>query len=249
MKIAIMNQKGGATKTETSKTLAVELAKEQTITLVDADPQANDTIFFNCYDGKSILDVVVGDESVKDITTNINNNLNLVRSANNLSALDVSISTQFGGETKLLRTLEEITSNTEMTIFDCPPAFNRLTAAIIATVDYIIIPIIPSVDAIDGYTTLLQNIVDIMEVVGNNSKKIKILIARYNEHRIADRENLEKILGLKHPIFETYIRESTAVNRARNANKTIIEFDANNNVAKDYLTFIAEFKEDIRRDE
>lgn len=246
MKIAIMNQKGGATKTETAKTILVELAKLMTVKGVDADAQGNLAKFFKCHTGKSIMNIIRNESTLDEITSKLSDNLSLVQSAINLAALDIEISSRFGAETKLMEILEDAAKDSNITVYDCPPAINRLTAAIIAKVDYIIIPVTPSsIDAIDGYSELISSIEDIVRVVRCDPKKVKVLISRYNEHHIADRENLQKLIGMDVPMFKTFIRESTAVSRARNKHQTIIQYNPQNNVAVDFKNLINELIQEL----
>jgi ATPases involved in chromosome partitioning len=240
--IAVMNQKGGVGKSTTTEILATEFAKRGFNTgAVDADAQANMTNFFNVDKQKSIYDLITNTLTVEELSVKVRANLTLLRSHINLAAIDMAMVNHFGAETKLLNCFSELKDKYDVVVYDCPPALNKLTAAIIASVDYIIIPLtVDSQDAIAGYEILTENISDITKVIGCKSKKFKALISKFIIREKATIENLKIIKEKNINTFDTYIRNSTTVKAARNKKKTAIEHLPNSPVANDFTDFFNE---------
>jgi len=237
--IAIANQKGGVGKTTSAVNLAAGLAiKGYRTLLIDLDSQRNATqTYFEAEQITTTLaDVLVGHDNRTALIEAVYNthieNLDLVPSHIRIAMLDkmVTLEEQY----RLSEALASLPDPYEFVILDCPHTLGlTLTQALLAS-RYIIVPI-----AAEYYP--LEGVVDLIDTVKAAKKPnpaltvLGYLITRFHQRKricATANDKIKEMFGEQ--VFETVIRDNTALQLAPAYRKSIYEHDAKSFGSEDY---------------
>ncbi len=244
-KIAIINQKGGSGKTTTTVNLAASLAeKKRRVLVIDLDPQASTSQWFNRSSiEKGLLSVLTEKTPLTSIIAETDTeNISLIASSSWLIGLEKALANEVGAETLLkqkLATLE--TKSYHYILIDCPPTLGILTINALTACDEVIVPVEARIMAVNGLVQLLQT-VDIVRHRLNETLKISgILPCRVDSRTRHSREIVEELRkNFSDLVYKTAIRENIRLAEAPSFGKPITEYDASSNGCRDYKLFAAE---------
>ena len=151
--IAVANQKGGVGKTTTSVNLAMALARAgRRVCLVDLDPQAHATLHVGVAPGGhpvSAYDMLVSGASLASACVPAGDNLVVVPSHIDLSAVEVALAGRRGREAILRQRIEACDAcngtaaegaNFDYMVIDCPPSLGLLSLNAMAAVGEVLLP-------------------------------------------------------------------------------------------------------------
>lgn len=162
-KIAFCNQKGGVAKTTSAVNIAayLALAGKKTL-LIDLDPQANATsgagvdrasVQHNVYN--VLHEHVPIDQAI--VPTEVSG-LYIVPSNLNLTGAEVELVNVMGREYRLKKALEEMQTEMDWVVLDCPPSLGLLTVNGLTAADAVVIPIQCEYYALEGLSQLMRTI-------------------------------------------------------------------------------------------
>ena len=160
----LVNQKGGVGKTTSTINLAAYLAKlGQRVLVVDLDPQANAT---SCLGVDKLLvegstyDALLGEEDIfPSILLNERLQLSLLPSSPALAGAEVELVDELAREVRLRRALEQVASQYDYVLIDCPPSLGLLTVnGLMAAINGVIVPVQCEYLALEGLGQLTQTI-------------------------------------------------------------------------------------------
>jgi chromosome partitioning protein len=174
--VAIANQKGGVGKSTTAINLGAGLAFQgERVLIIDLDPQGNTSSGLGI-DRASIemstYNLLVDDVAVSEALepTSVHG-LHVVPATIELAGAEIELVSMFSREQRLKKALEEVTTEYDFVLIDCPPSLGLLTINGLAAADEVLIPIQCEYYALEGVSQLTRNI-DL--VVGSLNPQLKI---------------------------------------------------------------------------
>lgn len=170
--IAVLNLKGGTSKTTTALNLAVGLAralpKKKRLLLVDGDAQANATM--TILDGHAaaaptlghvLLDQAAAAEAIRPTRVP---QLDVLPAAGNLANAALELTNEWGREQRLRTALRSVESLYEVCVIDSPPSLTLVTVNILQAVTDVLVPVDSGIYAIAG----LGRLTDTIELLRKN---------------------------------------------------------------------------------
>ncbi|MFC9898548.1 ParA family protein [Nocardia sp. NPDC127579] len=185
--LAVALQKGGVGKTTTTVNLAASIAEfGLKVLVIDLDQQADST---------ECLGVELGDDDatmweVLHLDRAERVPLTSIIKASAVPGVDVAPGALAlkemertglgpGGQMRLARQLDEITTY-DFVLIDCPPALGELTTAALAAADDVLTPISPGPNEIKGLKRLGATVLDVQDELNPDIEIRYLLIAGYD---------------------------------------------------------------------
>jgi chromosome partitioning protein len=232
MKIAILNQKGGAGKTTVAVNLAYGLAQagKRTV-LIDLDPEAHATVIYRPQ--------IPRDRTVKEIfehrTAELSGlifpaevhergmeNLSIVPSSIHLAVTAERLIPQHYQGRRLHTQLQKLGHRYDYILLDCPPNLGVITVNTIFTADWVLIPTTYGRYFLDGIADLFATIEEIHE----GKQDCWILRNAFDSRTSATNEYIEKQLEhVRSHVLKTLIRKSEAINQAQISGEPVFTYD------------------------
>lgn len=242
--IAIIAQKGGTGKTTTAQAIAAGLIRTGArVLLVDADPQGNLTYAMNAEPTRANLYSVMMAEATAQEALQEVGGIGLIAAHPRLATLDLTL-TQGGKEQQIKRALRTLAGQFEHCIIDTPPSLGIITTNALTAADSTIITAQADIFSLQGIGALLP-IIQAIRQHTNPGLTIKgILLTRHNPRTIISREIsamlAETAQQMQTKVFDTSIRENTAIKEAQATRTDIFTYAPGSNAAADYTAFIDE---------
>lgn len=244
--IAIVNRRGGVGKTATAHAVGAGLSLRGYKTLfVDLDSQCNLTFDVGAKTAPlTSMEVLSGTATAREAIQHAQGG-DIIPASPSLAVADTTLK-ETGREYRLKEALEPIAGEYDYCIVDTPPALGVLTVNALTASNSAIIPAQAEIHSIQGIG-LLYDAIRAVQKYTNPALTIKgILITRYNGRAILSRDmksNLEataKELGTK--VFDTPIRECTAIKEAQATQSDIYSYAPKSNATKDYTALLDEIE-------
>lgn len=227
--IAVLNQKGGVGKTTTAVNVAAYLAKaEQSVLLVDFDPQGNATsgLGLNKQDLESTsYEVLFHPEVLSQSILKTNTAQLFVLPANaNLASAEVELANLPRREHQLAQALAQ--TDYDFILIDCPPALGLLTINALAAADSVLIPVQAEYYALEGLSQLLSIVQRVREGINPKLEVLGVVLTMYDKRTtLADQvfAELKNYFGDK--LFTAVIPRNIRLAEAPSFGRTIVEHD------------------------
>ena len=248
--IAVVNRKGGSTKTTTALCLAVgmsqRLPKRGRVLLVDSDSQANAThtmLEGQHAESPTLTEVLLGEASAADaIRPTRISRLDLLPAAGDLADCSVLLANEIGREGLLRKALRTVENNYSACIIDGPPELTLITINILKAVTELIVPM----DVAGHYSVLgLGGLTDAVTLVRERLDHpdlaiVGIVLTRTTGTRIAKRFETDVRNAYGDIVFRTTIPNATHVQEAVAEHRTVLEWDPNCAVSKAFNGLVGE---------
>lgn len=245
--VAIINQKGGCAKTTTAVCIAEALQRSgKRVLRIDLDPQCNLSFLLGAdctgLTFPSVYDVLMRTQSAASAIQHTDQG-DIISAAPALASADLTL-TATGKEYRLSEALKSVSGQYDIAVIDTPPALGVLTVNALSAAAGCVIPAQADILSLQGIGQLSQTISAVRQYCNRDLKIYGILLTRYNGRAIISRDISDLMsktaaaLGTK--VFETKIRECTAVREAHALRKPLFEYAPKCNAAKDYASFLEE---------
>jgi chromosome partitioning protein len=249
--VAITNQKGGVGKTTTSINLAASLARtRRRVMLIDNDPQGNATMGSGVNkqaNRVTTYEVLIGLEPIEAARVTVEGGFDLVPSNSQLSGAEIELIELEHRDRRLRDALENVRTQYDYILIDCPPALNLLTVNALVAAQSVMIPMQCEYYALEGLTALLNTIRKIRETLNPELEIEGLLRTMYDPRNNLDNEvsaQLKQHFGDK--LYRTVIPRNIRLAEAPSHGKPVIAYDMQSKGAQAYLALAGEM---LRREE
>jgi len=241
--IAVVNQKGGCGKTTIAINLASALAEVQKkVLLVDMDPQSHCAVGLAVPEEQieqSIYDVLISksrNEPIRltEILWQISDRLELAPASIDLSAFEQQMAGIAERECCLREVLDEISSEYDYAIIDCPPAVGLLTFNALRAATDVIVPVETGYFALHGLSKQLETL-SILCKRCSQQVNVKVLASLYDIRTKMAREILSELRShFAERMFRTVINFNTKIKEASSFGQPINEYDSASKGQRDF---------------
>ena len=239
--ITICNAKGGVGKTTSTASIGACMAMMgRKVLLIDLDGQANLTLYFmpNADDIEvSIFDSMV--EGVPLPIHNVKENLDLVPSSIEMASAEISMTNLIAREQILNKLLCMVKDRYDYILIDCPPSLGIVTTNAFLAADEIFVPMTPELLPLKGMR-MLDNFIATLKQVKPSVCLSGVFTTRFNNRRLNKVVENAVRSRYKDIMLNTRIRENITLAESAGSGKSIFEYDANSNGAKDYKALTEE---------
>lgn len=245
--IAIINQKGGVSKSTTAHALGMGLTQRNyKVLYIDLDAQGNLSFTMDA-DNTGIVKSNSFNLLTKKITAEHaiqkTKQGNIIASSPELAGSD-TIVIETGKEYRLKEALEPIQANYDYIIIDTPPALGILTVNALTACTGCIIPAQADIYSLQGISQLYNTIKTIKKYCNPNLEIMGILLTRYNKRSVISREFSEMLKTTANQfqtkLYKVKIRECTALKECQAMKQSIFSYAPKSNAASDYNALINE---------
>jgi chromosome partitioning protein len=248
--IAIVNQKGGVGKTTTAINLAASLALEQqSVLLIDCDPQANTTGGLGIRRQRddedqrlSIYDVLLGPTTLAEATlpTSVER-LHLVPGSKNLIGANIELVSQPRREFRLRDALQPIRPNYDFILLDCPPALDLLTLNALVAADTLLVPMQAEYFALEGISELMATLDRVASSFNPGLTLEGVLLTMFDDRTNLSQQVRDDLQAFfKERLFTTSIPRNVRLAEAPSHGKPIALYDPRSRGAEAYASLALE---------
>ena len=244
--IAVVNQKGGVGKTTTTINLAAALTlKGKKVLLIDMDPQGNAATGLGIPRASreiTIYDVLVDGAALSDATLETSApGLKLIPSHVDLAGAELEIGDRAGRTTILRDAINEVSSQYDYVLIDCPPSLNLLTVNALSASRSVLVPLQCEFFALEGLSQLLQTIEMAKARINPDLVIDGVMLTMYDpRNRLSAQVAADVRKHLGRAVFQTIIPRNVRIAEAPSFGKPVLMYDPHCTGSKAYKALATE---------
>lgn len=241
--IGVVNQKGGVGKTTTVVSLAAALSRHRprpSVLVVDLDPQghAGKALGVPRDTGADVERALWGDMPAAEAIQRDPrlSGVDVLAGSSMLTEYDLDVADEPERDRLISSMLSPVRHDYDLVLLDLPPGVGLIHVGAYVAADWVLAPVSPEADAVDGLLDLRGNLERARTGLGASVRLLGVLItmsdhARTREHR----ENIGEIREALGPdVFQAVVRQTTRVREASRERVTVIEYAPKATAAQDY---------------
>jgi chromosome partitioning protein len=215
------------------------------VLLIDLDPQSNATRGSGVDSAtlqSSVNDVLLGRSSIDEaIVSSVYDGYDLLPATPALTESEVSLVSKNNREFILKNTLEDISSNYDYILMDCPPSLNILTVNSLVSATGVLIPVQCEFYALQGLSELV-NTINQIQSSSNESLKIEGILRTMFDSRNNLSNDVSDQLTEYFPneLYKTKIPRNIRVAEAPSHGKSILQYDGLSKGSLSYYSLAGE---------
>lgn len=248
IKIGIFNQKGGVGKTTTALNLAGAFhAKQQSVTMLDLDPQGHLTGIFNRLaldPNKHLYQFYQSDIPLAELLQPLQANMRLLTANAEL----IKVDSYFGRGPNILKKLNQGLTHlaqdapSDALLIDCCPYIGVISLNAIFASDLIIVPVSSDYFSV-GSAVKVDRALRALEPVLKRRVARRYLLTRADKRKKMTQELELELRGLfGDEVLETKISENIALAESPRVGKNVFEYDKSSPGARDYAQLLLELQ-------
>lgn len=243
--ISIANQKGGVGKTTTSTNLAASLAHYgRRVLLIDLDPQGNATMGSGVDKHAvrhTINDVLLLKVPAKAACIQTPCHYDLLASNGDLTEAEIQLIQAAKREYRLKEALAPIMGDYDYILIDCPPSLNMLTVNALTASSAVLVPIQCEYYALEGLSSLLSTIQDIVKTSNPHLCIEGLLRTMYDGRNCLTQQVSEQLIEhFSDKVYKTVIPRNVRLAEAPSHGLPVLQYDKHSAGAAAYLAVAAE---------
>ncbi len=237
--IAIINDKGGVSKTTTTMNLGTALwLLGYRVLLVDSDKQCNLTVTMDksSYSvGVQTLYDWLKDDNIEPPVYVRYDGLDYVPSSVRIDELNTWLADKVYRENYLSMRLDRLRGEYDFILIDCAPGCSSIiNKNAIAAADEVIIPVRTDLYSVQGKDAVINIIDEINRMMGKNIQMIGYLLTQYENTRMG-KEVRSFFTDQEKPVFPVPVRKCAKCSEAPKGQMSLYEFAADSTAADDYM--------------
>ncbi len=245
--MALVNQKGGTGKTQSTENLGIGLAAEgKKVLLIDLDPQGSLTISLGYprtdeipVTVKDIMGKVLNEQRIEpgEGILHHKEGVDLLPANIELSGMELSLVNYMSREKVLKEYIDSVKANYDYVLIDCMPSLVMLTVNALAAADQLVIPVQAQYLSAKGLEQLLQTVSKVRRQI-NPKLKIDGILLTMVDNRTNYAKDISNLIretyGTKLKVYKTEIPHSVRAAEISAEGKSIYAHDPKGKVAEAY---------------